>query len=122
MRDYELLYIMPPDSEEGQLEAVRSRIRSVIEGQGGSVEKVDVWGRRRMAYEINGHRDGHYTLIQFKMPPAGRTELEHTLRLTEGIMRHLITRIEPVRRPAAAAAGAGDDAAGATVTDGDDEA
>lgn len=89
MRNYELLYILPPDVDETRTEAVLTRIRSVIE-ETGTVNNVDEWGKRRLAYEIKGHRDGHYTLVEFSAEPSSITELERVLRLEQDVLRHLI--------------------------------
>lgn len=94
MRDYELLCLLPPDVDEQRTEAVLSRIRGSVEGQGGTVEKVDLWGKRRLAYEIQGHRDGVYALVQFKAEPDSVRELERVLRLTDDVMRHVVVRLD----------------------------
>lgn len=95
MRNYEVLLLISPTLEQERIESIHNRITSTIEQLGGSISKVDVWGKRRLAYEIKGHRDGFYTLMQFQLPPEKRGDLDHTLRLTDGIIRFLITRFEP---------------------------
>ena len=67
-----------------------------ITKDGGSITNVDVWGKRRMAYEIRKQREGQYILIHTEMQPEAQTELERNLRLHESIMRFLVTRVEPV--------------------------
>lgn len=94
MRNYELLVLVAPDLDQERIDVIHQRIRSVIEGSGGAVTNVEVWGKRRLAYEIKGYRDGHYTLFNFQMPAHERDELDHTLRVTDGVMRYLITRVE----------------------------
>lgn len=94
MRDYELLCLFPPDLDEEQTEGVLSHIRNTIESQGGAVEKVDLWGKRRLAYEINGHRDGVYALLLFKSEPAAIAELERVLGLATELIRHVVVRLD----------------------------
>ncbi|HEX6988357.1 MAG TPA: 30S ribosomal protein S6 [Bacillota bacterium] len=94
MRDYELLCLLPPDVDEERTEAVLARVRGSLEGQGGVVEKVDLWGKRRLAYEINGHRDGVYVLLTFKAGPQALRELERVLGLTDDVVRHVVVRLD----------------------------
>lgn len=90
MRNYELLYILPADVDESRTDAVITRIRSVVEAAAGTIDNVDEWGRRRLAYELDGHRDGHYTLVEFTAAPDSVAELERILRLDQGVLRHLL--------------------------------
>jgi len=94
LRDYELLCLMPPDVDEERTEAVLNRIRGALESTQGVIENVDHWGKRRLAYEIKGHRDGVYMLVKFKAAPQGIKELERVLGLTGDVMRHVVVRLD----------------------------
>lgn len=99
MRRYELMMIMQPDVAEDRSKAILERtVRSITEA-GGSILKNVPWGRRRLAYEIAGHRDGIYQIYLFEAPAASIAELERVLLITEEVLRHLVIRDE---RPASA--------------------
>lgn len=102
MRPYELMVIFDPGKVEGD-EAVAQmldRIQGIITGEGGQVSKVDRWGRRRLAYEIGGTTEGYYVVIQFEAEPKTAAELGRVLRITDGVLRHMIVRPNPVTRRA----------------------
>ena len=95
MRNYEVVVIVHPDLDESAFEEVVEQVKGWITEDGGSITKVDVWGKRRMAYEIRKQREGQYVLIHAEMQPESQAELERNLRLQEPIMRFLVTRVEP---------------------------
>ena len=102
MRPYELMVIFDPGKVEGD-EAVAQmldRIQGIITGDGGQVTNVDRWGRRRLAYEIGGTTEGYYVVIQFEAEPKTAAELGRVLRITDGVLRHMIVRPNPVTRRA----------------------
>ncbi len=99
MRRYELMLVIRPDVADDRAQAVIDRSTRTITGAAGQIIKVSPWGRRRLAYPIDGHREGSYHIVLFDAPPEVVTELEHGLNITEEVMRHLVTRIE--RPPAA---------------------
>ena len=68
------------------------RLQQAITTLGGKVEKVVPHARRRLAYEVAHHREGHYGVVEFSLPPTQARELERTIRLTEDILRHLVVR------------------------------
>ena len=92
MRPYELMYLMPPTADEERLKAVSERLESAITSLGGKVDKVTPPARRRLAYEVAHHRDGHYGVLEFSLPPAQSREFERTISLTEDILRHIVVR------------------------------
>ncbi|AEG62082.1 30S ribosomal protein S6 [Desulforamulus ruminis] len=92
MRNYELLYIIKPDVEEEQLTALVEKFKALVEGQGAEVTKLDKWGKRRLAYEVDHIREGFYVLMQFKAEPAAAAELDRVMKITDGILRHMIVR------------------------------
>ena len=107
MRDYELMVVLDPNLDEAAIEALSARIQNLITQRGGTVENVDNWGRRRLAYPIGRLRDGVYILTRAQLPPGAAAEIERALKLTESIIRHLLVRAEGLATaPAAAAASA----------------
>ncbi len=98
MRRYELMLVIRPDVADDKSQAVVDRTTRQIVAAGGQIVKVAPWGRRRLAYQIDRHREGSYQIIVFESPAEAITELEHTLQITEEVIRHLVTRVErPVR-------------------------
>ena len=93
MRDYELVTILRPDIVDENLGAATDRLGQWVTAQGGEVTKVDVWGRRRMAYPIRDFRDGNYVLTLFKLEARGTNELERSLKLSEDVLRYLLVRV-----------------------------
>lgn len=94
MRKYELVCIVHPDLDENAFNGVIEKVRGWINELGGSVDKVDVWGRRRMAYSIHKQREGQYVLLNITMPPAASTELDRNLRFQESVIRYMITLVD----------------------------
>ncbi len=93
MRRYELMCLFQPDLDEKALSSMIEKIQGWVTESGGSVEKVDVWGRRRLAYPIRKKMEGQYVLFNLTLPPTATAELERNLRYQETVMRHLITLI-----------------------------
>lgn len=94
MRDYELAIIVSPNIETEGVTAVVEKVSELVGVINGKVTSVDVWGRRALAYAIDNHREGTYVLLQANMPPAGLTELERNLKLSEEIIRYLLVKVE----------------------------
>jgi small subunit ribosomal protein S6 len=92
MRPYELMYLIPPTADEERLSAVSERLQSTITQLGGKIDKAALPTRRRLAYEVARHRDGHYGVLEFSLPPDQTREFERTIRLTEDILRHIVVR------------------------------
>ncbi len=93
MRDYELVVIINPEVPDEENTRVIDRVGQLIGSGGGEITKTDPWGRRRLAYPINGHREGFYVVEQFRMQPEATGELERSLKLNEDIIRYLLVRI-----------------------------
>ena len=91
MRKYELVCIVQPELDETAFKGVVDRVSGWISEAGGSVDKVDVWGRRRMAYQIRKQREGQYVLMNVTMNPAATANLERNLRYQEPIIRHMLS-------------------------------
>jgi len=98
MRRYELMLVIRPAVADDKSPAVVDRTTRQIVAAGGQIVKVAPWGRRRLAYPIDRHREGSYQIILFEAPSEAISELEHTLLITEEVLRHLVTRVErPVK-------------------------
>jgi small subunit ribosomal protein S6 len=106
LRRYELMLVIRPDVADDKSQALVDRTTRGIVASGGQIVKVAPWGRRRLAYPIDRHREGSYHIILFEAPSAAIVELEHTLLITEEVLRHLVTRVD---RPVKTAAGDGTD-------------
>ena len=94
MRHYELMVILDPDLEERTIAPSLDKFLNVIRKGGGSVENVDVWGRRRLAYDINKKSEGIYAVIDMTAEPALAQELDRQLGLNESVMRTKLLRPE----------------------------
>ena len=91
MRTYEVVLIVNPDLDEAALNVVVERVKSWMTESGGTVTKVDMWGKRRMAYIIRKQREANYVLIVAELDPSSTAELERNLRFLEPVMRYMIT-------------------------------
>jgi len=94
-RDYELGFILNPEVSEEQTGAILERIEKIVKNYDGQVVKVNPWGRRRLAYPIEHHRDGYYVFIDMILTPETVLELDRTLKVSEEVMRHLVKRRDP---------------------------
>lgn len=94
MNKYETLFILNPSLEEEAVNANIEKFKGVIENGGGEVENVDLWGKRKLAYEIKKVGEGFYVLINFKADSELPKELDRVFRITDGIIRHLIVNTE----------------------------
>jgi small subunit ribosomal protein S6 len=99
MRRYELMLVLRPDVADDRSQAVIDRTTRQIVASGGQIVKVAPWGRRRLAYAIDRHREGSYHIVLFDAPGEAVTELERGLLITEEVLRHLVTRVERPARP-----------------------
>lgn len=93
MRDYELVFIVHPDLDESATEEIAERIKGWITESGGTVDKVDPWGKRKLAYPIRKQNTGQYFLYDVSITPSFVAELERNLRFLEPVMRYLITSV-----------------------------
>ncbi|GAA4351015.1 30S ribosomal protein S6 [Angustibacter luteus] len=94
MRHYELMVILDPDLEERTIAPSLDKFLNVIRKGGGSVENVDVWGRRRLAYDINKKSEGIYAVVDMTAEPALAQELDRQLGLNESVLRTKLIRPE----------------------------
>ncbi|MFN8059626.1 MAG: 30S ribosomal protein S6 [Vicinamibacterales bacterium] len=93
-RQYELVYIVQPEAAEAEVDAFQKLIAGVVERFSGTIDRTENWGRRRLAYEIKHHRDGIYVLDVITGPADMMKEVERRLRVTDGIIRHLVVRVD----------------------------
>lgn len=104
MHPYELMVIVNPEVEDRTVQPMIEKFLGVVTTGGGTIDNVDYWGRRRLAYEIQKKSEGIYTIVNFTADPATTQELERQLRLSESIMRTKVLRAdEAVARLAAVA-------------------
>ena len=92
MRAYEVMVILDPSLEERTVEPSLDKYLNVVRKDGGSVESVDVWGRRRLAYEINKQAEGIYAVVSLTAEPATVKELDRQLGLNESVLRTKVIR------------------------------
>ncbi len=104
LRQYELMIILDPEIEERTVAPSLDKYLTVITTEGGSVDEVDIWGRRRLAYEIQKKSEGIYAVVNFTASPATAKELDRQLGLNEVVLRTKILRVEAARLAAEAAA------------------
>jgi len=94
MRNYELAFIVEPNTDAEGVTGVVEKVSGFIGAINGAVTSVDVWGRKTLAYPINNHKEGTYILLNAQMPPAQLGELERNLKLEEKIIRYLLVNVE----------------------------
>ncbi|MGQ9633848.1 MAG: 30S ribosomal protein S6 [Bryobacteraceae bacterium] len=99
MRIYEELFIVKPDAAEEEVDQVIEQVRQAITSQGGTVDKVEKWGVRKLAYRVQKHHEGYYVLLQFSASPQTVKETERRLRVLDSVLKFLTVRIdEKLRR------------------------
>lgn len=103
MRPYEVAFIAHPEVDEDGVIALADKVQSWITASGGTVDKVERLGKKRLAYEIRKQRDGHYVIVNAQLNAGGPAEVERNLRLNEQVLRFMISRIDETA-PAAPAA------------------
>jgi len=94
MRHYEVMVILDPDLEERTVAPSLETFLNVVKADGGSVDKVDVWGRRRLAYEIKKKTEGIYAVLEMTCNPSAVQELDRQLNLNEAVLRTKVMRPE----------------------------
>jgi small subunit ribosomal protein S6 len=94
MREYELVFIVHPDLDDTALKDVVEKVSGWITEAGGLVSKVDLWGKRKLAYAIRKQKEGQYVLLQTQMDPAFGATLERNLRFLEPVMRFLLISVD----------------------------
>lgn len=116
--DYEILLLLDPELPEERQAEIVARARELVERSGGVWEREDVWGRRKLAYEIDHKAEGFYRLLEFTAEPETLDEISRVLKITDGVMRHMATRRAKRRQnePVAVGGPASEDAADTFAT------
>jgi small subunit ribosomal protein S6 len=94
MRKYELVCIVHPDLDETAFNGVVDKVKGWINDAAGTIDKIDLWGRKRLAYTIKKQREGQYVLFNISLEPAATTALDQNLRFLEPVIRYMITAVE----------------------------
>ena len=99
-RTYEIVFIVDPGADDAEVMKLSEAIQKIITDQGGSITKIDMWGRRQLAYEINHQKDGSYVLLEVEGSGAEIAELERRMRVNDRILRYMTIRVDLDRRRA----------------------
>ena len=94
MRHYELVCIVHPDLDEAGFNGVVEKVKGWVVETSGIVDKVEVWGRKRLAYAIKKHREGQYVLFNLSLEPAATATMDQNLRFLEPVIRYMLAAIE----------------------------
>lgn len=95
LREYETTYILAPDIDPAERQRIADRVKAIIEDQfGGTIERVDDWGRRQLAYAIRKLRYGNYVYVRYTATPDTIAELERILRLLDAVLKFLTVALE----------------------------
>jgi small subunit ribosomal protein S6 len=97
-RQYELVYILPPDTTDEQAGELHQQIEGVVSKMNGVIEKTENWGRKRLAYEIARHKEGVYVLEVINGGGELMKELDRRLRVMEQVVRHMIVRVDEEKK------------------------
>jgi len=97
-RQYELVYILPPDTTEAQVTELHEQLEAVVSRMHGQIEKTENWGRRRLAYEIAHQKEGVYVLELINGSGELMKELDRRLRVMDQVIRHLVVRVDHEKR------------------------
>ena len=92
MREYEVLYILRADLDDDKVQDAVKKVNTLLERSGGMIERTNLWGKRKLAYEVKHQKEGSYVLKDFQFDPGRVPELEAALKITEEVLRHLIVR------------------------------
>ena len=99
-RQYELVYVISPEVDEDGVSDLHTQVADIVSSLGGQIDKTDNWGRRRLAYEIDKHREATYVVENFTGPGELVKELDRKLKVLDSVLRHLIVRVDEDLRKA----------------------
>ncbi|HEY3317744.1 MAG TPA: 30S ribosomal protein S6 [Coriobacteriia bacterium] len=105
MKAYELMLVLDPSLDEEAHAAALEKINGIITADGGVVDSTEAWGRRRLAFEVDGHTDGDYTVVEFHAPTANVAELDRVLHITDPVVRFMVVRRDDLEKAAKKKAG-----------------
>jgi small subunit ribosomal protein S6 len=94
MRKYEAFYIVRPDLTDADVQKIADRFAGIVTERGGTVESAAKWDKRKLAYEINGLKEGNYILMNFSSDPKVPAEVNRLMRISDDVVRHRIFSIE----------------------------
>ncbi len=94
MNQYEVMYVIDPTLDDGARVELINRFSELVKKNGGEVDRVDEWGKRRLAYAINYKTEGYYVLMYIKAPSSLPQELESNLQIADSVLRYLVIRYE----------------------------
>ena len=96
MRIYETIFIIRPEAQEDEIDATVTQVTTTITDGQGKVDKIERWGKRKLAYRVKGHREGHYILVQFSLESeVGLSkEIERRLKVADSVIKYLTVRID----------------------------
>ncbi len=94
MRDYELVMMISPEVADEAVPSTVERVQQFVADQGGQVKEVTPWGRRRLAYAINRHKEASYVVAQLSLDPQRLRALEDNLKLADDVIRHIVVKLE----------------------------
>src|SRR5688572_4683467 len=93
-RKYELVYVVSPEASDDQVTDLHNQVEAIVQRIGGTIEKTENWGRRRLAYEIGRHKEGTYVLEVIQGTGELMKEIDRRLKVTDLIIRHLVVRVD----------------------------
>ena len=99
-RVYEILFIADPNLGEEAVDTLTEQVQGFVEKDGGKIENVEKWGKKRLAYEVKGHREGYYVLITTESTGPLVKEVERKMKVTDGVIRYLTVRVDEELRKA----------------------
>lgn len=94
MRTYEALYIITPELDDDGIQTVANEVEKLVTSNGGAIVRSEIWGRRKLAYEVKKFTEGNYVLLRFDAEPTFSGKLEHYFRLSDQIIRYLIVHLD----------------------------
>jgi small subunit ribosomal protein S6 len=97
-RQYELVYILPPDSTEQQVTELHTQVEGVVSRMSGQIEKTENWGRKKLAYDIGHHKEGVYVLDVINGSGELMKELDRRLKVVDQVIRHMIVRVDEEKK------------------------
>jgi len=98
VRQYDLVYILPPDTSEQQATEMHDQVAAIVSRLNGAIEKTENWGRRRLAYEIGPHKEGVYVLEVINGGGDLVKEIDRRLKVMDAIVRHMIVRVDEEKK------------------------
>ena len=99
-RTYEILFIADPNLGEPEVDALAAQVQGFVEKDGGRLQKMEKWGKKRLAYDVKRHREGYYVLLVVEGTGAMVKEVERRIKVTDGIIRFLTVRVDEELRKA----------------------